>query len=161
MTVNLVGRKTILEGLNLPSAIYKMATGVHIPELLEDDCRQLKYVYEQRLKFPEFDFIPLWEGHSTITGCHKGNNLWTYFKFEIECPEEIQVLGTSVHAVIADLLIWLWRERGIEDQPLIELANKLEFPCINKLLEEIEIANDKTAEERNKWEEEFRCSLRG
>jgi len=140
-------------------AICNIVSGKYVPSLLKDDCRQLKYYYENDVELPSFDFIPLWEGHSCMTGFQIQENGKDFFKFYLENPNKIFRLGSSFDAVIADLLSWLWTEREIEDDKLIQLANELEIDFIERFLKEIEIANNEVNEPQSQWEREFRESL--
>lgn len=148
-----------IERLGATEAIRNIVSGKYVPPLLKDDCRQLKYYYESDVALPSFDFMPLWEGHNSITGFRIHKHGKEFFKFYIEEPNKIFRLGSSFDAVIADLLAWLWTEREIEDDRLIELAKELDIGFIDRFLKEIEIANDEVSEPQSEWERRFRESL--
>lgn len=159
MKVSEEDREAEINGLNLPSNLLKIALAREVPKLLKDHCRKVKYYYEPDIRLPEFEFVPLWEGHSSITGFRYQGDSIQYFKFHIETPEAIKDLGTSIHGVISDIFAWLWTEEEVEDEIILELGRYLEFPQTKEFLEEIEIANTDMNEPQPDWEKRFRLSL--
>ncbi len=157
MLIHSPDREAEIAGLNLPQTVLKLTRGEFVHRMLSDDCRELKLLWELDVSPNDLTVVPLWEGHSYVTGFAKETS--QYIKFDFYRPQAYEVLGASIRAVIADLLIWYWTEEEAEDGALRQIARILEFPEIDRLLQEIKAANEGTAESQREWEAGFRQSL--
>jgi len=98
-------REKQLQKLNLSSNIYNLTQNQSIHPELDDCCRRLAYSSEPEDFSPKgIDVIPLWEGHSTITGFHVSNGELEFIKYYVESIDDYKVLGSSITDVINDLI---------------------------------------------------------
>jgi hypothetical protein len=141
--------------------IVKLTRGEFVHEMLADDCRKLGMGADFQICPEGIPVVPLWEGHSSVTGYCQSDNpeRRRFIRYEFEYPEEYVLLGYNIHAVITQLLVWYWTESEAEDEELRKIACLMEYPYIDRLLAEIEEANQEEAESQDVWEERFRLSL--
>lgn len=118
-------REKYLGELNLSENVYKLTQNQPVHHELDDCCRRLAYSIEPEDFTPEdVDLIPLWEGHSTITGFHVKNGIFEFIKYYVEDIDNFKVLGASITDVLTDLIENEVFEE-IEDQDLNEIKSLL------------------------------------
>lgn len=99
---------------------------------LEFCCRELNYSLDEDLFSPGIeDFIPLWEGHSSVTGFFWEKDKPIFVRCEIEEPENFKHLGSSEK----ELLVHLFR-REIDEEVAEEVAQALHIKDIKSLIDE-------------------------
>lgn len=149
-----------LDRLNLPDNVRRLTRGESVHPQLDDDCRPPQEAADSQV-FPKgLDVIPLWEGHSSVTGFYRRpNGAPEFIRYEFEYPDDYVVLGGSIHSVITNLLAWYWTEENADDQVLREVAQLLEYPYVDRLLTEIVVANREEHEPQSEWEMRFRLGL--
>ena len=98
-------REDALLGLQLPSSLARLVRGESVHPELDDCCRPLAYCLEPEDFSPSgLNVIPLWEGHSTITGFYFSGGQTIFIIFEVEDIDHFTTLGTTVESVVEDLL---------------------------------------------------------
>lgn len=98
-------REYYLNELNLSENLYKLTQGKSLHHELDDCCRRLAYSSEPEDFSPTgLDVIPLWEGHSTITGFHVIGGQFEFIKYYVEDIENYKVIGTIINDVLNDLI---------------------------------------------------------
>jgi hypothetical protein len=98
-------REKYLSELKLSTNVYKLTQNESIHPELNDCCRRLAYSSEPEDFSPkDIDVVPLWEGHSSITGFHISNGKPEFIKYYVESIDSFKVIGSSIQEVLTDLI---------------------------------------------------------
>lgn len=98
-------RDEAISKLRLTTNLARLTRGESVHPELDDCCRVLEFCLEPEDFSPSgLDVIPLWEGHSSITGFYLSEGKPTFIFYEVEDIDEFRILGTTLNSVVEDLL---------------------------------------------------------
>lgn len=116
-------RERVIHGLQLSTAMQALARGRGpvLHEELEYCCRPLAYSLEKESFCPRgLDVVPLWEGHSSITGVVLRDGCALFVRYEVEEIERVIELGSTEF----DVWVALFR-RDIDQDYAQDVADAL------------------------------------
>ena len=100
-----IEREQYLNDLILSSNIYKLTQNESLHPELDNCCRRLAYSSEPEDFSPKgLDVVPLWEGHSSITGFHIKSGGPEFIKYYVEDINGYKVIGVTIKEVLTDLI---------------------------------------------------------
>ncbi|QGJ69597.1 Hypothetical protein PBC10988_12790 [Planctomycetales bacterium 10988] len=149
--------------LNLPENLLKLTQGRggEMDRVFAHRCQVPWIVYEEDVTPHGRKLTPLWENNGRIFAFWEEAGRREYFKFDTELPEEYELLGYSIFAIVAHLLVWFRAEMDLSKEKVTQLAELLHYPDSAKIVEIIDQAQQSAESYQafKTWEKNYRHSL--